>query len=201
MSLASDVKTFTVYAGDAAQEVNPTMPTFEGSEHYSFTADADSASISFTSGDVVFNVTGEPNSYTLVIRFNYLYSGTVIVSDDQFVTLTYGDANKTVTSSVAIPSGYYLLAPVPSVTVSYSMAMELAEQEVFEVEVPLGIVEVSDEGTPSIPLGPGATQTAIPLGLGVPSTGDSTGISILLMAMGVAVVAIVANKAKRSSAK
>ena len=197
--LDPDVKTYTVYSGDPAQEVTPVMPTFAGSEHYTFTASPASGSISYTSGNVVFNVTGVPNSRTILVRFNYLHNGTVIVSDEQSVTLTYGEGGKPVTSTISVPAGYYLLGDVPTVTVNYAMALEMGEKA-YEVDVPLGIITGGTGGTPQIPLGPGTPQT-IPLGLGIPSTGDTAGMRVLLMACGAALIAFVAIRARRSSSK
>ena len=159
-----------------------------------------SGTVSFEDPTDEVTITVEPRSLGITVRFIYLYGSTTVSTDEQSVDLTYGDPAKTVTPAPFSVPGYYLLAPVSPVTVTFDSMLEL-EDEVLEIRVEVGRVADDDDGDQQIPLGPSATQMAIPLGLGVPSTGDSTGISILLMAMGVAVVVIVASKAKRSSAK
>ena len=199
MTVPSKSEVVTVKAGEAAITVHPAGADFAGHQHYTLTPDRASEDISYTyeGQTVTFTVTATPNSRTVLVRFNYLYNGTVISSDEQSVTLTYGEADKTVTPAPFAVAGYYLLAPVSPVSVNYSMALEV---EVIEIEALLGIVDDGDD-TPQIPLGPGAPGTPIPLGVGVPSTGDHTGFSILLMAIGVAVVAFVTAVTKRSSDK
>ena len=157
-------------------------------------------SVNFSSSDpAVFEIPLEGRIRPLTVRFLYLYNGTVITSDEKPVTLTYGEGDKTVTSTIAVPAGYYLLGDVPTVTVTYAMALEMGGEGVYEVDVLLGTAGGSN--TPRIPLGPGATQTAIPLGIGVPSTGDGVSMNLLLIALGAAVVAFVAVRSKRYSAK
>ena len=148
--------------------------------------------------DVYIDLVG--NTSSIKIIFRYIYNGAVIVSDEQSVTLTYGEDDKTVTSTVLVPAGYYLLESAPMATVTYAMALEMGEAGVYEVEVPLGIISTGGTTAPQIPLGPGTPQT-IPLGLGIPSTGDAAGMRVLLMACGAALIAFIAIRARRSSSK
>ena len=204
----SAIGTLTLYSGGEDQTASYVSAAID---HYNFDGVFVDGSAATTvtvgyddveNGDVIeFVAKYTPNSLTVPVRFNYIYNGTVITYDEKPVTITYGESGKTVTSTISAPAGYYLLGSVPTVTVTYAMALEMGEENVYEVDVLLGIIADDDDVTPQIPLGPGTAQTAIPLGIGIPSTGNSTGISILLMAMGLAVVAIVAIKAKRSSTK
>ncbi|HWR22042.1 MAG TPA: hypothetical protein VN366_01080, partial [Feifaniaceae bacterium] len=159
-----------------------------------------SGEVSYAKPTDTVEITVTPKSATVLVRFVYLYRGTVIDVDEQSVPLTYGEPDKTVTPAAFNVSGYYLLGPVSPVTVSYLTALD-PNGALIEVEVQVGRDDDDDDDddTPPIPLGPGVPgEPGIPLG--VPSTGG-VGMSILLMALGLAVVAAVAVRSKRSNAR
>ena len=201
--------TIVVKSGIASEPAVPGAPTFADKDHYTQKSVSPESTVPLSYSDeletkVEFRVTLAPNSITIPVRFNYTYNGTVITFDQTTVTLTYGKGDKPVTPTIAIPGGYYLLlGSVPTVTVTYDMALEIGAEGVYEVDVPLGIITGGTGGTntPRIPLGSGGPQAAIPLGIGVPSTGDGVSMNLLLIALGAAVVAFVAVRSKRYSVK
>ena len=202
-SLTPHVAEYKPKKGQAAQTATAQNPTFDGDGNYDFVSrlDSESDQIVYGGGNIVFTVTGTLKTDTVTVTTYYNVEGQSLTPHVEEYNPKIGQAAQTATAQ----------SPTFDGDGNYNFAIRLDSESdqivygggdvVFTVIGTLKSRGNSDSDTPRIPLGSGGPQAAIPLGIGVPSTGDGVSMNLLLIALGAAVVAFVAVRSKRYSVK
>ncbi len=153
-------KTVTYGAGN----VEAAPPVWDGDGHYNVPAVA-SEWVNFDSPasyTVTINVT--PKTRNVMVRFNYLYRGSIVHTEEIPASVTFGSAPASVTPTW---DGYgdYIVPEATPVSVGFDY-----QGEVMTVEIT--VTRPNNNDNPQVPLGPGTEgNPEIPLGL--PRTGDA----------------------------